>query len=214
MGFKFGGSLLGTLGGAAGGLLVGGPVGALVGAGLGGMSGFGTDMTNEANKQAVKQANQLNVDYWNMQNTYNNPVSQMARLKAAGLNPNLVYSSGNVTGNNASGIHSATASNVSPYQMDSMNMIQAYQNIQQTDASTQLTKANTKNALSQYLNNLVLTNENANRLAIQTSIDKHNLEWAEHHDLPVGHQLTASDDFLTAGPYRRAFNSFMSYFRG
>lgn len=31
---------------------------------------------------------------WNMQNEYNSPGGQMARLKAAGLNPNLVYGNG------------------------------------------------------------------------------------------------------------------------
>lgn len=31
---------------------------------------------------------------WNMQNEYNSPANQMARLKAAGLNPNLVYGNG------------------------------------------------------------------------------------------------------------------------
>lgn len=31
---------------------------------------------------------------WNMTNEYNSPQAQMARLKAAGLNPNLVYGSG------------------------------------------------------------------------------------------------------------------------
>lgn len=31
---------------------------------------------------------------WNMQNEYNAPAAQMARLKAAGLNPNLVYGNG------------------------------------------------------------------------------------------------------------------------
>lgn len=31
---------------------------------------------------------------WNMQNEYNSPSGQMARLKAAGLNPNLVYGNG------------------------------------------------------------------------------------------------------------------------
>lgn len=31
---------------------------------------------------------------WNLQNEYNSPAAQMARLKAAGLNPNLVYGSG------------------------------------------------------------------------------------------------------------------------
>lgn len=34
---------------------------------------------------------------WNMQNEYNSPTSQMARLKAAGLNPHLVYGSGATT---------------------------------------------------------------------------------------------------------------------
>lgn len=38
---------------------------------------------------------------WNRSNEYNNPSSQMARLKAAGLNPNLVYGSGSVVGNTA-----------------------------------------------------------------------------------------------------------------
>lgn len=31
---------------------------------------------------------------WNMQNAYNDPKAQMARLRAAGLNPNLVYGNG------------------------------------------------------------------------------------------------------------------------
>lgn len=31
---------------------------------------------------------------WNLQNEYNSPAAQMARLKAAGLNPNLVYGNG------------------------------------------------------------------------------------------------------------------------
>lgn len=31
---------------------------------------------------------------WNMQNDYNSPAGQMARLRAAGLNPNLVYGNG------------------------------------------------------------------------------------------------------------------------
>ena len=40
------------------------------------------------------------VDMWNLQNAYNAPSAQMSRLRQAGLNPNLVYSSG-VTGNSA-----------------------------------------------------------------------------------------------------------------
>lgn len=33
---------------------------------------------------------------WNLQNAYNSPEAQMARLKAAGLNPNLIYENGAV----------------------------------------------------------------------------------------------------------------------
>ena len=51
-----------------------------------------------------------NLEYWSLQNKYNNPQSQMQRLKQGGLNPNLVYgqSSGAAAGN-AGAIQSATA---------------------------------------------------------------------------------------------------------
>lgn len=36
-----------------------------------------------------------NLAFWNLQNDYNSPANQMARFKAAGLNPNLIYGQGN-----------------------------------------------------------------------------------------------------------------------
>lgn len=48
-----------------------------------------------------QQAFDNNVKMWNMQNEYNTPQKQMERLRAAGMNPNLVYGGGNVTGNTA-----------------------------------------------------------------------------------------------------------------
>lgn len=48
-----------------------------------------------------QQAFDNNVKMWNMQNEYNTPQKQMQRLQAAGMNPNLVYGGGNVTGNTA-----------------------------------------------------------------------------------------------------------------
>lgn len=44
-------------------------------------------------------ANAKALQSWNMMNDYNSPIKQMERLKAAGLNPLLVYGSGSVTGN-------------------------------------------------------------------------------------------------------------------
>lgn len=47
---------------------------------------FALDMYNRERSDALAD--------WNMQNTYNSPAAQMERLKAAGLNPNLVYGNG------------------------------------------------------------------------------------------------------------------------
>lgn len=84
-------------GGLAGGLLAG-PAGALAGGALGLASGMGQDATNEANADAVKATNEANINLWREQAAYNTPANQVARLRAAGLNPNLFYSQGD-TGN-------------------------------------------------------------------------------------------------------------------
>ena len=63
-------------------------------------------MANKANMQAIRENNELqrelaeyqwskNLEMWNLQNQYNSPLAQMQRFKAAGLNPNLIYSQGN-----------------------------------------------------------------------------------------------------------------------
>lgn len=58
---------------------------------------------NEWNRQQALEQYQREVQMWNMQNEYNSPISQMERYQAAGLNPNLIYSSGNASAGNASG---------------------------------------------------------------------------------------------------------------
>lgn len=42
----------------------------------------------------AKAQNEWNLQQWERSNEYNNPLNQMNRLKAAGLNPNLVYGNG------------------------------------------------------------------------------------------------------------------------
>ena len=44
-------------------------------------------------------ANAAAMKSWQLMNDYNHPIQQMERLKAAGLNPLLVYGSGSVAGN-------------------------------------------------------------------------------------------------------------------
>lgn len=60
-----------------------------------------TDKTIAAQKAEAELAYQRSIEEWNRQNEYNDPESQMARFKAAGLNPHLIYGQGNA-GNNSS----------------------------------------------------------------------------------------------------------------
>jgi len=93
-----------------GGIISG--VGSLLG-GLGSsaMNNKAVKDTNKANMEIAKyqaqwqqqeneKAYQRSLNMWNLQNEYNSPTQQMARIRAAGLNPNLVYGNG-VTGNSS-----------------------------------------------------------------------------------------------------------------
>jgi len=93
-----------------GGIVAG--VGSLLG-GLGSsaMNDKAVQDTNKTNMEIAKyqaqwqqqeneKAYQRSLKMWNLQNEYNSPTQQMARIRAAGLNPNLVYGNG-VTGNSA-----------------------------------------------------------------------------------------------------------------
>jgi hypothetical protein len=42
-------------------------------------------------REMYQQQKADNITFWNMQNEYNSPQSQMQRLKSAGLNPNMLY---------------------------------------------------------------------------------------------------------------------------
>ena len=68
--------------------------GAVVGTGANIVS---TAMTNRANERMQQQQNAWNLEQWNRNNEYNSPAAQLQRMKAAGLNLDLMY------GQNASG---------------------------------------------------------------------------------------------------------------
>lgn len=51
----------------------------------------------EYNMKMAEYQNEVNIRNWQMQNEYNAPSATMNRLKAAGLNPNLVYNNGSAT---------------------------------------------------------------------------------------------------------------------
>lgn len=51
----------------------------------------------EYNRRLQEQEYQQNLAQWNLENEYNSPSEQMARLAAAGINPHLAYSNGSVS---------------------------------------------------------------------------------------------------------------------
>lgn len=51
----------------------------------------------EWNLNLAKMQNQWNIDQWNRENEYNTPLAQGQRYKEAGLNPDLLYGSENLS---------------------------------------------------------------------------------------------------------------------
>ena len=56
-------------------------------------------LNREYNLMLARQQNQWNLEQWQRENDYNSPTSQMARLRAAGLNPDLMYGRSNYAAN-------------------------------------------------------------------------------------------------------------------
>ena len=109
---------------------------------------IGQRSANKTNIQLAREQRQWDLAMWNRQNEYNNPKNQMARLSAAGLNPNLVYGSGSVSGNVTSPSPKASVPRVENVMegfrpMDYvMSTIGAYQSIKKNEADIDLIYAN------------------------------------------------------------------------
>jgi hypothetical protein len=114
---------------------------AIIGAGVSAAGNLlGNIFGNSGAKKRQEQANRDNIKFWNMQNEYNNPSSQMERLRKAGLNPNLIYGS---SSSGASGqAQSIAPSKAAPYKMDNpLGDITQFANVKQIEATTDNLKA-------------------------------------------------------------------------
>lgn len=125
-----------------GGIISG--IGSLLGGiGSSAMNNKAVKDTNKANMEIAKyqaqwqqqeneKAYQRSLNMWNLQNEYNSPTQQMARIRAAGLNPNLVY------GNGVAGNSSGSAPQYEPAKFNAPTM-QAYRgwNLGISDAISQ-----------------------------------------------------------------------------
>lgn len=100
-----------------------------------GASYKGQKDTNRTNIKLAQDARAHDVNMWHLQNAYNTPEMQMQRLKEAGLNPNLIYGSGQASTGNADApksAHVATTSNAlaSFNNNNAIQMLSAYQDWQ------------------------------------------------------------------------------------
>lgn len=86
-----------------------GVIGSLIASGL---TFFGSRWAQRRNEQLTQSQNQWNLDMWQRQNQYNLPSSQVARLKAAGLNPALIYGNGGIQNEAADAAPAADFHNV------------------------------------------------------------------------------------------------------
>lgn len=132
------------------------PILPIVGAGLSMLFNAGSQaMSNNAQKNwNIDMYNRQRQDAladWKMQNEYNSPAAQMERLKAAGLNPNLVYGNGSAT-TTASTPRASSAQSYNPKapQIDANSMF-SYIDLQMKQAQTDNVKKATEVAAQDIL---------------------------------------------------------------
>lgn len=150
------------------------------------------ERTRQYNLHLAQMQNQWNLDQWNRENAYNLPSAQMARLREAGLNPDMMYQNG------ASGLTAASSPSMTsgapatPQDMSALGMKQtvgdAMQNalsmemqraqIEATKAATEKTKSETKGI---DITNLTLGQMNEAQL--QQYRDQHKLSGEQYNNL-------------------------------
>jgi tetratricopeptide (TPR) repeat protein len=112
-----------------------------------GINAFSTSSMNrktrEWNEAMYQKQRQDALDDWNRQTLYNSPIEQMRRLKEAGLNPNLVYGSGQ-TQQPAQPVRGTDMKswNPTPPQIDMGEAVRGALSAEQSILNQQLIKAN------------------------------------------------------------------------
>lgn len=107
-----------------------------IGPAVAGVASIGsTAISNSGGKKSQERANDYNVDFWNMQNAYNHPTQQMARLRESGLNPHLVYGQG--SGQSSGNAQSIAPAKASEYKFDNpLKDISSFQDFKQKKVQT------------------------------------------------------------------------------
>lgn len=101
---------------------------------------------------AAEQAYQRQVEFWNMQNQYNRPSAQVARLKEAGLNPALAYGQGGNVSNTAGQLSNVPKADYQNQNwinfQSSLGMLQQISELKNTEKQRDVMDAQIKNLLA------------------------------------------------------------------
>lgn len=162
------------------------------------------------NEAMMNQQRQWALQDWNMQNEYNSPTAQMERLKAAGLNPHLMYGKGDV--GNAQSIARTDSKSWNPTapQVNTAGIQEAYFNTQIKEQQVDLLKkeqtikvneAALKAAMT--ANNLARTAKTQFDLKLAEDLKKYSLQAAEQNvrKLTVGTDIMEGDYALRLKRY-------------
>lgn len=90
------------------------------------------DEQREYERQQQDRQWRLALEQWNRENQYNLPSAQMARLRAAGINPHLAFANGDVMNEGAASPSVPDAHQVQPYTVDPLTIAQ----VQKLNAET------------------------------------------------------------------------------
>lgn len=127
-----------------------------------------------------------NRQQWNAQNEYNSPAEQMSRYRAAGLNPNLIYGSGQASAGNAGAIAPFQANPVSTN--DLLQAANAISVIKNTEANAR--KANAE-AVGAELNNALHSTQlqyYGSSMALENRLKAANLDYISGKTDQLGYQ--------------------------
>lgn len=121
---------------------------------------------------------------WERENAYNSPAAQMARFKAAGLNPNLIYGQNNEAGSVRQG--QMDVPNLQPLPSpDFMGGVMGYTQVKQQQAQTNLTEQAIRNAqidaelkVSQIINNYLSADTKGFDLGLKRELKQTTIESA------------------------------------
>ena len=115
---------------------------------MAGANAFSTYQANAQSKKLMAKQFHYQKKMWEMENEYNKPVNQMARLQEAGLNPNLVYGNGATSlGGSMGSVSQPTAKELDLSPLDELSQYQSIVNMEEQQKNINTGTEQLKNSI-------------------------------------------------------------------